>query len=66
MSGVLHTGVVASSWPIEKVLRAMFKFLRNSPAKRVEYLRVSSSALYSEKICATWWVENERVAHRAI
>ena len=32
VSGALHTGVVASSWPIKKVLRAMFKFLHNSPA----------------------------------
>ena len=28
MSGALHTGVVASSWLIEKLLRALFKFLQ--------------------------------------
>ena len=62
VSGAQHTGVVASSCPIEKVLRVMFMFLHNSPAKRGEYLRVSSSGLYPEKFSTTRWVENERVA----
>ena len=53
VSGALHTGVVAGSWPIEKLLRAMFKFLHNSPARRAEYLRVSSRGLYPQKFCAT-------------
>ena len=66
MSGTLHTGVAASSWPIEKVLRATFKFLYNSSARRAEYLHVSSSGLHPEKFCATQWVKNERVANRAI
>ena len=44
----------------------MFKFLHNSRARRTEYLGVSSSALYPEKFCATWWVENKMVANRAV
>ena len=36
ISGALHTGVVAADWPIEKLLRGMFKFLHNSPARRAE------------------------------
>ena len=44
----------------------MFKFLHNSLTRRAEYLRVSSSGLYPEKFCAARWVENERVANRAI
>ena len=50
---VLYTGVVANSWPIEKVLGAIFKFLHNSSARRAEYLRVSSSGFYPEKFCTT-------------
>ena len=61
-----HTGVVACLWPIEKLLRATVKFLHNSPARRAEYLRVSSSNLYPEKFCGIRWVENEIVASRAI
>ena len=65
VSEALHTGTVASSWPFEKVLGAMFKLLHNSPARRAEYLRVSSSGSYPDKFCATHWVENERLASRA-
>ena len=53
LSGALYTGVVVSSWPIEKVLGAIFRFLHNSPARRAEYLRVSSSGFYPEKFCTT-------------
>ena len=65
MSGTLHTGVVASSWPNEKVLEAMFKFLHRS-SRRAEYLRVPSSSLYPENFYATQWVENESIANQAI
>ena len=53
LRGALYTGVVANSWPIEKVLGAIFKFLHNYPARRAEYLRVSSSGFYPEKFCTT-------------
>ena len=66
VSGALDTGVVASKWLIEKILRAMYKFLHNSPTIRAEYIRFSVSGLFPEKFCTTWWVENEIVANRAI
>ena len=66
MSGALDTGVAASSQAIEKVLGAMFSSLHNSPARRAEYLRVSSSGLYPKKFCTIWWVKNDLVANRVI
>ena len=66
VSGALDTGVAASSWTIEKVLGAMFSSLHNSPARRAEYLRVSSSGLYPKKFCTIWWVKNDLVANRVI
>ena len=66
VSGALHTGVVAGSWPVEKILRAMYKFLNKSPARRAEYIHLSSSGLYPAKFCSTRWVENEccKSSHR--
>ena len=49
ISGALYTGVVKAGWPIEKLLRAMFKFLKHSTARRAEYLRVSKG-LWPEKL----------------
>ena len=66
MSGALDTGVAASSWTIEKVLGAMFSSLHDSPARRAEYLRVSSSGLYPKKFCTIWWVKNDLVANLVI
>ena len=65
INGALHTGVVKAGWPIEKLLRAMFKFLQHSTARRAEYLQVSKG-LWPEKFVVTRWVENEPVANRAI
>lgn len=49
-SEALHTVIAAGSWPIKKLLEGLFKFINNSPAKRVEYLRVSLSSFYPEKL----------------
>ena len=66
VSGALHSAVVAAGWPVEKVLRGMFKLLKDSPARRAEYIRVSSTGQYPQKFCRTRWVENEPVADRGI
>ena len=66
VSGALHSAVVAANWPVEKVLRGMFKFLKDAPARRAGYMRRSLTGLYPEKFCSTRWVENEPVADRAI
>ena len=66
VSGALHSAVVAAGWPVEKILRGMYKFLKDSPARRAAYTRVSLHDLYPEKFCVSRWVENEPVAERAI
>ena len=66
VSGALHSAVLVADWPVEKVLRGMYKFLKDAPARRNEYMRGSVTGLYPEKFCATRWVENEPVADRAI
>ena len=65
ISGALHTGVADADWPVEKVLRGMFKLLKDAPARRAEYMRLSKSGLYPEKFCVIRWVENEPVASTA-
>ena len=65
-SGALHLAVVAADWRAEKVLREMFKLLKDVTTRRVEYMRGSVTGLYPEKFCVIRWVENEPVADRAI
>ena len=66
MSGALHLAVVVADWRAEKVLRGMFKLLKDVTTRRVEYMRESVTGLYPEKFCVIRWVENEPVADRAI
>ena len=66
VSGALHSAVVAADWPVKKVLRGMFKLLKDAPAGRAEYMRGSVTAFYLEKICVIRWAENEPVADRTI
>lgn len=62
ISGTLHSAVVASDWSVEKVLRGMFKQLKDAPVRRAEYMQGSITGLYPEKSCVIWWVENKLVA----
>ena len=68
VSGSFLNGVEETSWDLENVLRAIWKLLDKSPARRGEFLKVCtlSPPLFPMKFCATRWVENEMIASRAI
>ena len=51
VSRALHTEVVACLWPIEKLLRAMFKFLHNSPARTAVFTCVFEWFVSREVLC---------------
>ena len=40
--------------------------IHNSPARREDFMSVTSSSVFSLPFCATRWVENKKVADRAI
>ena len=61
INGALHSAVLVADWPIE-VLWGMHKLLKDAPARRAEYMRVSVTGLYPEKFCVILWVENKLVA----
>ena len=66
VSGAFHSAVLAADWPAEKVLRGMYKLLKDARPRRAEYMRGSATGLYPEKFCIIRWVENEPFADRAI
>ena len=67
VSGAFQNGVKSSEWDLDKVLRAMWKLLDKSPARRGVYLKQCDRfpPLFPLKFCATRWVE-KKVASRAI
>ena len=50
VSGALHPAAVAVDWPVEKVLRGMFKLLKDAPDRQAEYMRGSVNWIVSRKI----------------
>ena len=64
--GAFQTGIKASDWSLEKVMKAMWRLFHDSPARRDVYIRLNSSELFTLCFCPTRWVEDEDVASRAI
>ena len=66
LHGAFQTGIKKSSWEISKVLKAIWKILDESPARRDIYLRESPSGKLPLKFCTTRWIEDKPVADRAL
>ena len=66
INGAFQTGSMTSSWNLKKILKAEWQIIHDSPAKREDFISVTSSSVFSLPFCATRWVENKKVADRAI
>ena len=64
--GAFQTGIKASDWSLEKVMKAMWRLFHDSPARRDVYIRLNSSELFPLRFYPTRRVEDEDVASRAI
>lgn len=63
--GAFQTGVKATSWQLEKILKAMWKLFNDSPARRDLYIQLNQSEVFLLMFCQTRWVEDGPVACRA-
>ena len=61
-----QTGATTTCWNIKGTLKAIYKLLRDSPARRADYISVTGSTLFPFSFCATRWVEDKKFADRAI
>ena len=64
--GAFQTGHNAVNWNVNSTLRAFYRILKDSPARRADYSSVTGSTLFPLKFCSTRWVENASVAQRAL
>ena len=64
--GAFQTDVTTTGWDLNKVLRALFKILDESPARRDVYLKEGTSGKFALKFCETRWIEDDDVAERAL
>ena len=64
--GAFQTGATTTCWNIKGTLKAIYKLLHDSPARRADYISVTGSTLFPFSFCATRWVGDKKVADRAI
>ena len=64
--GAFQTGVKATGWELDRVLKAMWKLFNDSPARRDLYINLNRSDSFPLMFCQARWVEDESVASRAI
>ena len=64
--GAFQTGVTKTGRDLNKVLRALFKKLDESLARRDVYLKEGTSGKFALKFCETSWIEDDDVAERAL
>ena len=64
--GAFYTGCRTTDWNIDGILRALYYLFEDSPARREDYTSVTESTVFPLNFCATRWVEDDRVAQRAL
>jgi len=64
--GAFKTGGKESGFDISQLLTSLYYLFNDSPARRDDYTRLTSSTTFPRKFCAHRWLENGPVAERAI
>ena len=57
--------IISPGWKIDAVLRWMWNLLKESPAKREIYKKISSGNVCPLTYCKARWCENDQTAERA-
>ena len=64
--GAFCTGCQSTDWRIDGFLRALWYLFPDSQARRGDFTAVTGCTVFPLKLCATRWVEDEKVVQRAI
>ena len=64
--GAFKTGSEATNWDLHKVLKGACTLLRDTPARRDDYVTMTGGSSYPLQFCGTRWIEDEKVAVRLI
>ena len=64
--GAFKTGAVATGWHTDNLLKSLQYLFSDSPAKREDYMKVSTMKKLPLQFCATRWLEDIAFTKRAI
>lgn len=66
INNAFKTSFYAIKWNVATFLRALYNLFKDSPARRSDLLYYSSSSLLPLKFCPVRWLNNSKVAERAL
>ena len=64
--GAFYSGCRATDWNIDGILRTLHYLFEDSPARSEDYTSITESTVFTLNFCATRWVEDDKVAQRAL
>lgn len=66
INNAFKTSFYAAKWNVAIFLRALYNLFKDSPARRSDFLYYSGSSLMPVKFCPVRWLNNSKVAERAL
>ena len=64
--GAFKNGAISTGWKLKEFLKAAYNFLKDSPARREDYTKLTGQKLFPKSFCGTRWVEDAPVAERMV
>ena len=64
--GSFQNGAKESGWNLANILRALWQLFHDTPARREDFNHITGTNVYPLQFCPHRWVENVRVAERAL
>ena len=64
--GAFKSGFQSTSWQLDTILKSLFYLFNESPARRADFIDVTGNSVFPLAFCGTRWVEDCKVAQRAI
>ena len=64
--GAFRTGMKQTGWRIDLLLKSLYSHLHEIPTRREDYTKMTGSEVFPLQFCGHRWLEDKRVAERAV
>lgn len=64
--GAFEDSCDEAGWTLQKTLSSLYWLLKDSPARREDYTKVTGNSVFPLKFCQNQWLENVSVAERTL
>ena len=61
-----RSGSMETNWGVGQTLSSLYWLLKDSPARRDNFMAITGSSLFPKQFCSHRWVENVTVVERAL